>query len=83
MARIEADLPNGREGILDLVASRVVIDIVGDAGLVGRVEDDEIHGIETNTAPAADAQSTAGEVMDHCNEDELASCKTGKPSHPH
>ncbi len=64
IARVEGDVADGREGILDLVASRIVVDVVGHDGLVGRVKDDEIHGVETNTTPGADAQRPASQMMD-------------------
>lgn len=51
---------------LDLVASRVVVDVVGDARFVRRVEDDQIHRILTHSSPAANAERTAGEVMNDC-----------------
>ena len=51
---------------LDLVTSRIVVDVVGKASLVGRVEDDEVHGVLTHTTPGPNAQGTASEVVDDC-----------------
>jgi len=55
---------NVSEGKFDLVASRVVVDVVGDARFVGRVEDDQIHGVLTNTSPRTNAQRSTCEVLD-------------------
>ena len=51
---------------LDLVTSRIVVDVVGKASLVGRVEDDEVHSILTHATPGPNAQRTASEVVDDC-----------------
>jgi hypothetical protein len=41
--------------IFDLVASRVVVYVVGDAGFIGRIEDDEIHCVLTDSTPRSNA----------------------------
>jgi hypothetical protein len=50
----------------DLVASRIVVDIIGDTCLIRRIEDDEVHGILTDSAPGSDAQGATSEVMNNC-----------------
>ena len=54
-----------RERILDFVSSRVVIDVVGHAGLLGGVEDDQVHGTLAHTAPRPNAQRTTRKMASH------------------
>lgn len=65
-AVFEVDVLDVSKGVLDLVAGLVVVDVVGHGALVGGVEDDEVHGVLTDTRPLADAEGTAGQVV---NED--------------
>lgn len=53
---VQCDVLDEGEGILDLVASRIVVDVVSDAALFGRVEDDEVHRALTDAAPGTDGQ---------------------------
>lgn len=66
---LQFDAADIREWVLNLVTSRVVVDVVGDALLLWRVEDNQIHAILTNTSPRANAERTAVEVV---NENFLA-----------
>lgn len=56
---------NGRERVLDLVASLLIVDVVGHSALVGRVEDDEVHGVLAHTRPLANTEGAASQVVDH------------------
>lgn len=53
------------EWILDLVSGRVIVDIVGETGFVGRIEYDQIHGILSHPTPGADCKGFAGKVVNH------------------
>ena len=53
------------EGVLDLVSGGVIVDVVGHAGLLWRVEDHQVHSILSDAAPASNAQRTACEVMNN------------------
>lgn len=65
VTRFQSDVLDVGKGIFDLVAGGVVVDVVGHAGLFGRVENNQIHGILPNAAPTADGQGAASEVVDH------------------
>lgn len=65
LTSLQLDAFDERERKFDLVSSRVVVDVVCDAGFVRRVEDDQIHCILANSAPCTDAEGTASEVVDH------------------
>ena len=67
IARFQLYALDVRERKFDLVAGRIIVDVVSDAGLVGRVEDDEIHGVLPNSSPSTDTQGAAGEVVDDYN----------------
>ena len=51
---------------LDFVASRIVVDIVGDAGFVRGIEDDQVHGVLADSPPGTNAQRPTGKVMNDC-----------------
>lgn len=50
--------------VLDLVASLVIVDVVRHCALLGRVENDEVHGVLPNSGPSADAERATCEMMD-------------------
>lgn len=54
-SRFQRDVFDVGKWKFDLVSRRVVVDVVRDACLVGRIEDDEVHRILPDTSPAADA----------------------------
>lgn len=60
---LEVDALDVGKWVLDLVPGLFVVDVVGHRTLIGRVEDDEIHHILTDTRPGANAQSTTGEML--------------------
>lgn len=51
------------EGEFDLVSSRIVVDVISNASLIGRIEDDEIHCILPDATPGTNAQRATSEVM--------------------
>lgn len=51
VAILKCNVLDVREWILDLVTSRVVVDVVGDAAFLGRIEDYEVHGTLSNATP--------------------------------
>ncbi len=53
------------ERILDLVTSRVIVDIVGETSFVRRIEYDQIHGILSYPTPGANGKGFAGKVVNH------------------
>lgn len=63
LAGFQGDIFDESEGKFDLVAGRIVIDVVGQACFVGRIEDDQVHGILADAAPASDAEGPTGEVL--------------------
>lgn len=65
VSRLEGDIFDVRKRILDLVAGGAIVDVVSDAGLVGRVEDDQIHCTLTDTAPGTNGKRAAGKVLYH------------------
>lgn len=73
----QSDVLDVRERILDFVTSGIVVDIVGHAGLVGRVEDDQVHGILANAPPGTDREGAAGKMRNDCNRI-LVSCSQGR-----
>lgn len=64
---LEVDRLDAGEWVLDLVASLFIVDVIRHGALVGRVENDQIHGILAHTRPLADTKRAASQVMDHCN----------------
>jgi hypothetical protein len=66
LSRFECNVLNIREWEFDLVTSRIVVDVVGDASLVRRIEYHQIHCILAYTAPGANAERAAGKVVDDC-----------------
>jgi hypothetical protein len=64
VAVVQCDILDEREWVLDLVTGRVVVDVVRNTALLGRVKDDEVHGTLTNSAPRANAQGAAREMVD-------------------
>lgn len=63
IAILQVDVLDVREGILNLVARLLVVDVVGHGALIRRVEDDEIHRVLPNTSPLANPKASAGEVV--------------------
>lgn len=59
VAVLEVDVLDVTERVLDLVSRRVIVDVVGHTRLIGRVEDDEVHGILADSAPRSNLQSAA------------------------
>ena len=56
-----------RERKFDLVASRLVVDVVGQARLLAkRIEDHKIHGILSHSPPCSDTQGSTLKVVNHC-----------------
>ena len=48
---VQGDILDECKWVFDLVASRVVVDVVRNATLLWRVEDDEVHGTLANSPP--------------------------------
>ena len=63
VTRLQSDVLDMGEGVLDLVSGGVIVDVVGHAGLLWRVENHQVHSILSDAAPAANAQRTACEMM--------------------
>ncbi len=63
IAGVEGDILDRREGILDLVAGRIVVDVICHACLVRRIEDNKIHSIQAHTPPRTNCQGTACEMV--------------------
>ena len=66
----QGNVLNPGEGVLDLVTCGVVVNVVGDTSLFGRVENDKVHGALADTTPCADGQRATVEVLDNS----LAGC---------
>ena len=62
---IEENVFDVRKGVLNLVSRLLIVDVVGHCTLVRRIENNQIHGILCNTRPLANAERSAGQVMDH------------------
>lgn len=62
---LEKDILDGAEVVLDLIASLIVVDIVSHGALFRRVEDDKVHRVLSHTRPLADAERSAGQVVNH------------------
>ncbi len=56
LSRLQTDAFDKGKGEFDLVACGIIIDVICDAGFVGRIKDDEIHGILSDATPTADTQ---------------------------
>lgn len=54
VSRLQGDVLDVGERVFDLIASRVVVDIVSHASFVGGVENHQIHGILPDAPPATD-----------------------------
>lgn len=70
VALLEGDVLDPCKRVLDLVAGSVVVDVVRNARLFGRVENDQVHSALANATPGADGQGATVEVLD----DGLARC---------
>ena len=66
IAVFERDVLDVCKRIFDLIAGAIIIDVICEAGLIWSVEHDEIHRILPNTAPRANAERLASEVMNDC-----------------
>lgn len=66
---LEVDVLDVGEGVLDLVAGLLVIDVIGHGALIRGVEDDEVHHVLTNSCPFTNAERAASQVVDHCGID--------------
>lgn len=62
---LEVDVLDVGEGVLDLVAGLLVIDVVGHGALIGGVEDDEVHHVLANSCPFTNAERAASQVVNH------------------
>lgn len=62
---LQVDVLDVRKRVLNLVTGLLVVDVVGHCALVWRVKDDEIHHVLSDSSPLADAEGSAGEVMNH------------------
>jgi hypothetical protein len=62
---VEVDVLDVRKRVLDLVSGLVVVDVVRHGALVGRVKDDQVHGVLANTHPPADGEGAAVQMVDH------------------
>lgn len=56
---------DGREGILNFVASLLIVDVVGHGTFVRRVKNDEVHSVLAHTRPLANTERAAGQVVNH------------------
>jgi hypothetical protein len=63
---LQVDALDVCEGVLDLVACLLIVDVVGHGAFVGRVEHNQIHRVLSNTGPLANGEGAAGKMMDHC-----------------
>ena len=73
----KVDILDPSEGVFNLVSSRVVVDVVGDAGLLWRVKDDEIHLRLSDSSPRANRKGTAVEVLNDCLVSETSPSRHG------
>lgn len=55
---------NPSEGVFNLVASRVVVDVVCNTSLLGRVEDNQVHLALADSAPGTDREGATCKVLD-------------------
>lgn len=64
VSSLQGDVLDVCEWVFDLITSRVVVDIVCHAGLVGRVENNQVHRVLSNAPPATDCQRSTSEMRD-------------------
>lgn len=65
ISMLEENVFDECKGVFDFVSGLVVVDIIGHACFVGRVEDDEVHGVLAHTRPLANTEGAASQVVDH------------------
>lgn len=71
----EINVLDPRKWIFNLVARRVIIDVISNASFFGRVENDEVHLALTDSSPRANGEGATIKVLDDCNLVSLLSSK--------
>lgn len=64
VTRFQLNAFDESKGKLDLVAGRVVVDVVCDACFVGGIEDDQVHSVLSDSAPRTNTQGPTCKVVD-------------------